>query len=197
MKSHAFAYQDAAKRLLEEGEKNLLIVAPTGSGKTSVGFTAFEIAGKGVFIAPTRALCHEKMQWLRQQFPNARTVIGNKDYGLRASEFAAADYRVITPWKLNQLLQNRADFPVLSPVVVLDELQAMSRDPDVEMVITKLLALFDGKIRIVGLSASLHEDDVPKIAAWLNGVTVESDERPVPIIEHIVNFSLDLDGESG
>lgn len=187
-----YLYQEQAAGLLEENVRNLLIVAPTGAGKTWVGFKALEQAGSGCYIAPTRALCHEKLMWLRDQFPDARVVIGNKDYTLRGSDFARADYRVITPWRLNMMVQSRTDLDALSPVFVLDELQDLSREPDIELVLTKLLAIHDDNIRLVGLSAAMREDDAPKVAAWLNAQTIESDVRPVPLEEHVVHFSPDL-----
>lgn len=189
-----YGYQETAHRLFDTG-RNLLICAPTGAGKTDVGFEALARAESGTYLAPTRALCYEKMHWLTERFPEARVVLGNKDYNLRGRDFARADFRVITPWKLNQLVQSRADLAKLSPAFVLDELQQMSRNPDTDLVLTKLLVLHGEKVQISALSAAIHEDDIPKIAAWLNALVVESHDRPVPLLERVVNFSLDLTDE--
>ena len=78
----AYEYQEQAAGLLRDTGRNLLIIAPTGAGKTEVGFTGLEVVGKGVVVEPTRALCFEKAQWLRQRFPEARVRLGNKDYSL-------------------------------------------------------------------------------------------------------------------
>jgi replicative superfamily II helicase len=150
---------------------------------------ALALAGKGCYVAPTRALCYEKFQELRQRFPGKAIVLGNKDYSLGEREFARSDFRVLTPFRLNHLLSSVRNFSRLSPVVVVDEIHNL--DPNVEIILTKLMLLTDA--RIVGLSATIHEDDEPKLANWLNALVVKGEERPVPLVERVVRFDPDLD----
>jgi len=187
----AFKYQEVALRLLRETHKNILVIAPTGAGKTRVGMEALALAGKGCYVAPTRALCYEKFQELRRLFPLKNVVLGNKDYSLWGRDFARSDFRVLTPFRLNHLLSSVKDFPRLSPVVVIDEIHNL--DPDVEIILTKLLLLHPD-VRVVGLSATIREEDEPKLANWLNALVVKGEERPVPLVERIVRFDPDLDG---
>jgi hypothetical protein len=187
----AFKYQEVASKLLRgEISRNILVVAPTGAGKTRVGMEALALAGKGCYVAPTRALCYEKFQELRRNFPRKAVVLGNKDYSLGERDFARSDFRVLTPFRLNHLLSSVKDFPRLSPVVVIDEIHNL--DPDVEIILTKLLLLHP-EVRVVGLSATIQEDDEPKLANWLNALVVKGEERPVPLVERIVRFDPDLD----
>ena len=190
MNDSAFGYQQTAKSLLEEEDRNLLVIAPTGAGKTRVGFKALEMAGQGCYIAPTRALCYEKYKRLQEIFPQSQVVLGNKDYGLGDRIFRETDLRVITPWKLNQFLTNIGRLVQFSPVVVVDEIHNL--DPDIEIILTKLMLLHQD-VRIVGLSATVHEDDEPKFSQWLKSLIVKGEERPVPLVERLVHFEPDLD----
>jgi replicative superfamily II helicase len=188
----AFSYQQVARNLLEKSGKNLLVIAPTGAGKTRVGFEALKLAGRGCYIAPTRALCYEKYRRFLERFPESQVVLGNKDYGLGDKLFRGSDLRVLTPWKLNQFLTNCRNLGRHSPVVVVDEIHNL--DPDVEIILTKLMLLHPD-VRIVGLSATVHEHNEPKFAQWLKALVVKGEERPVPLVERLVHFEPDLDEE--
>lgn len=190
--NNAFSYQEIAYNLLAKERKNLLVIAPTGAGKTRVGFESLRLAGKGVYIAPTRALCYEKFRKLQELFPQAQIVLGNKDYGLGDRLFRETDLRVITLWKLNQFLTNCPDFARYSPVVVVDEIHNL--DPDVEIILTKMMLLHQ-ESRIVGLSATVAEEDEPKFSQWLGSLVVKGEERPVPLVERLVHFEPDLNEE--
>jgi len=189
-----YEYQQKAERLLVQKQpSNLLVVAPTGAGKTKIGEMALERFGRGAYIAPTRALCYEKRRVLEEAFPGKRVVLGNKDWSLTGRDFRRSDIRVMTHFKLRQLLMTLGrDFPRLCPTVVLDEVHNL--DPDMELIVT-MLKLLHPRVHRVGLSATVHEDDEPKLANWLQAAMVKSDERPVPIKEHVVHFDPDLDDE--
>ncbi len=187
--SAVYDYQEQARRLLESGRQNLLVVAPTGAGKTEVGIMALEQSGKGCYVAPTRSLCYEKHGWLQERFPEVQVVLGNKDYGLGCRLFQGSDFRVITSWKLNQLLTTCPQFGEFSPEVILDEIHRL--DPYLEFIVTKL-RLRHPQVRVTALSATIHEDDEPKFVEWLGAVAVKGEERPVPLIERLVQFEPDL-----
>ena len=184
-----YDYQQTASRLLEETNSNLLVVAPTGAGKTRVGYQALEKYGKGIYVAPTRTLCYEKAEELKKLFPQKKVVLGNKDYSLGRRTFKGSDFRVITPWKLNQFLQSDW-FAGQSPVIIFDEIHGLSSD--LEIIITKLKEMHPS-VRLIGLSATVAEEDEAKFASWLNALVVKSEERPVPIVERVVFFDQDLD----
>jgi len=190
-----YEYQSQATRVLAgRSDKNLLVIAPTGAGKTRVGTEALGLAGAGCYIAPTRALCYEKYRELQELFPQARVVLGNKDYGLGDKLFRGTDFRIITPWKLNQFLNNLRELVEFSPIVIVDEIHNL--DPDIEIILTKLM-LLHSRVRIVGLSATVHQDDEPKFTQWLKALVVKGEERPVPLVERVVHFEPDIndDGE--
>lgn len=192
---NAYLYQVQAKQLLAETDENLLVIAPTGAGKTEVGLLALEQYGRGVYVAPTRALCYEKAAELRKRFPGKRVVIGNKDHSLDVAGFRAAPFRVVTPWKLGVIVQNNPRFLHDCPLVVVDEVRTLP--PEMEFLFTQVKQTHPA-VRFVALSATIHEDDEGKLAAWLsNAIVVKGEERPVPLITRLVHFEADIsdDGE--
>ena len=118
VKTQLYDYQRNAIQLLKETDSNLLVIAPTGAGKTLIGFEALKLAGKGAYIGPTRALMFEKYLELlkevngdpsagsgQQANGNGTVTIGNKDYSLGAKRFENGQFAVISPWKLEQLME--------------------------------------------------------------------------------------------
>jgi len=187
-----YDYQVRALRLIARSRRNILVVAPTGMGKTLVGYSALAFYGKGTYIAPTRALCDEKYFELQSLFPKKRVVIGNKDFYLSPWRFKKSDMRVVTPWRLDIYLSHlKRAFGYYSPVVVIDEIHSL--DSYLEIIFTKLKML--DRARIIGLSATIHEEDLEKFSKWLNAVVVRSLERRIPLVKRIVFFDEDIDDE--
>src|SRR5690606_24289855 len=112
-----------------------------------------------------------------------------KDYSLTAEDFREADIRVVSHYRLNWLLTNVPDFAFHCPVVVLDEIHNLN--PDTEVIVTKLRALFEDKVRVVALSGTIHEKDEIRFSQWLNADLIKSNLRPVPLVPHFVSVRTD------
>ena len=169
-------FQKEAVELIEASNDNVLVVAPTGAGKSLVAVAAILYHGKGFYLAPLRSLMREKYIEFLKFFPDKTVVITNKDYSISRSRFKKADIRILSPYKI--LLYT--DY--LNPedgVVVVDEIHKMSKDPEMEAAITLLKTL---GFRIIALSATIREEDVGLLAKWLNARVVRAIEpRPVPL----------------
>ena len=185
----AFDYQESAFAVVNETESNLLVVAPMGAGKTNVGFKAIRKPGKGIYVCPTRTLCYEKWKELRMEFPDKTVAIANQDFPMSRHGFRSADIRVMTPFKLLDFLNNLDDFSAQAPVVILDEVDEM--DFNVEIIYALLLALCP-KTRVVALSGTIAEGDVPRLGSWLGNKNscevVQSDVRPKELIHHVARI---------
>lgn len=178
-------FQVQAIETIEKTDGNILVIAPTGAGKTVVGVSAIAKYGRGFYLAPLRSLMMEKYVEIRRMFPNKKVVLTNKDYSVPRLVIKESDIRIMSPYKFMLY------FDYLEPddgVVVVDEIHKIHCDPDMEAAVTEMK--MDG-FRIVGLSATIHDDDIPRMSRWLNATVVKHGrKRPVPL--KFVEVKLDL-----
>jgi len=181
-------------RAIEEGrilddDGNLLIVAPTGSGKTAAAELALMKAvrdGKlGFYLVPTRPLADEKHTELAERYGplGMRVVVSSRDR--RDSDLVIArrefDIAVVVVEKLQALLVRWPDLLEHIGLLVVDELQMLGsgeRGAALERLLAKLLDA-PHRPRIIGLSAALGDPDA--IADWLRARLVRDEHRPVEL----------------
>jgi len=170
------SFQVKAIKMIEERDDNFIVVGPTGIGKTMIGVAAILKYGKGFYLAPLRSLMREKYVEFRSMFPKSKIVITNKDYSIPRKQLKDADIRVLSPYKFIIYLD------YLDPsdgVVVVDEIHKISEDPEMEAAVSAIKSM---GFRVVALSATVHESDIPKMSRWLNATAiVAEEERPVPL----------------
>jgi replicative superfamily II helicase len=198
-----------AHRLLEPS--NLLVVAPTGSGKTLLGeLAALRAVAQGrraVFLVPLRALVAEK-------YAEFSALYGG-DLGLRIIRCAGDATDQVPEYQ-----KGKYDLAILtyemflslglsSPrslarigTVVVDEAHFVT-DPErgitVELLFTLLIAgrQRSGSPQIVALSAVIG--DVNHFDEWLSARCLAHTTRPVPLVEGVIDRAgvyqfLDVDG---
>lgn len=179
------SFQVKAISLIEQRNDNIIAIGPTGIGKTLIGISAILYHGRGFYLAPLRALMREKYVEFRRLFPDKRVVLTNKDYSLPRKVLKDADIRVLSPYKFIIYLD------YLDPsdgVVVVDEIHKINEDPEMEAAVSAIKAM---GFRIIALSATVHEEDIPKMSRWLSATSVVADdERPVPLRFTEVKFQL-------
>jgi helicase len=173
-----------------EARQNLLVVAPTSSGKTLVGemaaaCIAFDGAGRhSIMVVPTKALAEEHFHRFRERYRDVLNVVistgdwSEFDDDVRAGSFNLA---VMTYEKLEIFLGQTAGVLDRCGCVIVDEGQSLSepgRGVALEILITQLLN-HAAKPRVVILSASL--DELHGFDQWLEATPVVVSERPVPL----------------
>jgi helicase len=167
-------------------EENLLVVAPTGAGKTVIGMAAVLRAvvqdrRKAAWLVPQRSLTDEL----------DNELAGWRDQGLRVERLSGeqavdierirdADLWVATTEKFEAICRASAFREALAGVgvLVVDEIH-MIGDPVRGPVLEALLArIRDGETgtRIVGLSATVS--NAAQLAAWLRARLLRSSWRP-------------------
>lgn len=166
---------------------NLLIQAPTSSGKTFIGeMAAIQTAlrrKKVVYLVPLKALAEEKFADFREKYApyGIEVIISSRDHReydalLEAGNFSIA---VVVYEKLTQLLVRRPERLQEIELVVADELEILS-DPDrgaqIELLLTRIL---ESPGRVIGLSAVIGHAE--KLAQWMNAGLVLHERRPVEL----------------
>lgn len=168
---------------------NIVVVAPTASGKTLIGEIAlvnmFLKNRKGLYTTPLKALAYEKYEefkfWERY---GVKVGISVGDYVVTQEEVNRLenyDIIVTTYERLDSILRKRPRWISDVGVIVIDELHMLgdeSRGHIVEMIAIRA-KLFG--IQIVGLSATIGNPE--ELAEWLNAKLVRSDWRPVRLFE--------------
>ena len=166
------------------GEGNLLVQAPTSSGKTFIGEMAAARAAlqrrKTAYLLPLKALAEEKYHEFRAKYEpyGLRVIVCTRDHRAfdGAFERGEFDIAVAVYEKLERLAVTRPERLRELALVVADELEVLSdaeRGAAVELLLTRLRA---AGTRIIGLSAVLGEPEQP--AAWLDARLLEQDRRP-------------------
>ncbi|MDO4887960.1 MAG: DEAD/DEAH box helicase [Actinomycetaceae bacterium] len=176
---------DACRALA--GGRDVLVSAPTGSGKTVVAHFAVDLAlARGrrcVYTAPVKALSNQKHAELAAR-------LGEESVGLLTGDLTInrdAPILVVTTEVLRNMLF--ASAPEIGDIgyVVLDEVHYLAdreRGPVWEEVILTL----PSHVTLVSLSATIA--NTQEMAGWLRSVRgrtelIVSDVRPVPLLQHV------------
>jgi len=178
---------------------NLVVVAPTSSGKTFVGEVAAVLTAldmrRVIYLVPMKAIAEEKFREFKDTYGDPQiglqVVVSSGDHAEYDPDILSGNFNlaVIVYEKLAQLLVQRPDLLPMCGLVVVDELQLMRdgrRGPKLEMLLTKIL-MSPRPPRIIGLSATLN--DLNGLDTWLRAEVVESRSRPVPLQEGICDLA--------
>lgn len=174
------------KTAFEEHTENMLVCAPTGSGKTNVAMLtilnvmnqfrlkdgSFDLAGfKIVYVAPMKALVQEVVQSFSQRLEKAYGVTIRElsgDVNLTKAQIDETQIIVTTPEKWDIITRKAGDqraYTQLVRLVIIDEIHLLhdSRGPVLESIVARTIRQIETTqehIRLVGLSATLpnYED---------------------------------------
>src|SRR5262249_5861386 len=177
------------------GGRNLIIFAPTSSGKTLVGEIVsvhYAMAQKrALYLVPMKALAEEEYPHLNAQYGElgAKTIISTHDrkeydQDLERKEFHIA---VIVFEKLSALLVKNPNLLEGVGLVVTDELQMMgdeTRGAGLEFLLTKIL-VSSFKPQLLGLSAVLR--DAQDLANWVKAELLISTPPPLELRKGILS----------
>ena len=176
------------------GDGNLLVSAPTSSGKTFIGeLAAFNEAYRGgrvVYLVPLRAVAEEKYNEFRERYREygVNVIISTGEHREYDGDLLAGDFHlavVVFEKLLNLSVANPALLDSLT-LVVIDECQMVSdesRGARLEMLLTKIRRLSE-RPRIIGLSAV--SENAGGFDSWLDCKLLAHKERPVELREGVV-----------
>ena len=174
-------------RLFDSG--NLIVSAPTSSGKTFIGEMAAVYQGlkgkRAVYLVPLKALAEEKFQRFTKLYEqyDLKIVISTRDHKEFDKDLDEGDFEIaiIVYEKFFTLLNSSAKFLDQIGLIVIDELQLLSdpsRGSNLELILTKLKML-KNRFQLIGLSAVLGKDS--EVDKWLDIDLLQYSRRPVEL----------------
>ena len=211
--THFNPIQTQAFHVLHNSDHNVLMGAPTGSGKTVCSELAILRAftmypeKKIVYIAPLKALVRERVDDWRRGLCRSlgkRLVELTGDFTPDMRALMASDLIVATPEKWDGISRNWKTRSYVRQIalLVIDEIHLLGQDrgPALEVIISRMrhIAAHTGsETRFIGLSTALS--NARDLADWLgiprdakgNGVGLYNfrpSVRPVPLEAHIQGY---------
>lgn len=180
-------FQLRACRALDDG-RDVLVCAPTGSGKTVVGEFAATLAlageGKCFYTTPIKALSNQKYSDLAARFGDDHVGLLTGDVSLRPH----APVVVMTTEVLRSMLHG--DSPLLDGLthVVMDEVHYLA-DRDRGAVWEETILTLPSAVRLVSLSATVSNAE--EFGEWIGRIrgpttVVVEEHRPVPLWQHVL-----------
>lgn len=195
------AFQLAAGASLEAGN-SVLVAAPTGAGKTVVAEFAIFLAmqqpsAKVFYTAPMKALSNQKFQELVAEYGADQVGLLTGDTNVNAG----ARIVVMTTEVLRNMLYADSDLLHNLAFVIMDEVHYLA-DRFRGAVWEEVIIHLPQSVRMVSLSATVSNAE--EFGDWLQAVrgdtdVIVSEERPVPLDQHVLVKSkmLDLFDSSG
>jgi len=191
--SHLLAVQEEAVRhygvLDRNDNNNLLVVAPTSSGKTFIGemaaITQVVREKKTIYLVPLRSLAEEKYHHFRDLYADCdiNTLISSRDRREYDKKIIRGDYQVAVMIyeKFNYFLLEYPNFLQDVSLVVIDEMQ-MIHDPVRGPLLEEIIAYIKKnkpELKIIGLSAYLENE--AGFLNWISANSLLSYQRPVEL----------------
>jgi helicase len=185
-------------------DQNLLVVAPTGAGKTVMGMVAalravVQQGRKAAWLVPQRSLADEldrELETWRARGLKVERLSG--EYATDMTRIRDADMWVATTEKFEALCRTAALRESLGEVgvLVVDEIHMLgdaTRGPVLEALLTRI-GESAAETRILGLSATVSNAE--QIAGWLGAKLIRSSWRPsrltwqLPVIGANADFAV-------
>ena len=180
----------------EEGNdrKNLLVIAPTSSGKTFIGEMAAIAQAihlrKTIYLVPLRALADEKYRHFKKLYSpcGIDMVISTRDRSEDDHNIISGDYdvAVMAYEKFNYFCLMCPRFLEIVSLVIIDEMQLIN-DSKWGPLLESMVNHIDKKnkdIKIIALSAFVEGQDA--LTRWFPGRTLISYQRPIELRKGIV-----------
>ncbi len=199
--SYLLAVQEEAVREygvldFDDKNRNLVVVAPTSSGKTFIGEMAAITQAihkkKAIYLVPLRSLAEEKYRHFKKLYSgadcNIDILVSSRDRREDDRKIVKGEYQiaVMIYEKFNYFLLKYPQFLKDASLIIIDELQMIHdpvRGPLLEGMIEHIRKK-NPEIRLIGLSAYLENE--AGFLNWLPASHLLSYQRPVELRKGIM-----------
>jgi len=189
-----FAPRNDNREVARNDNNNLLVVAPTSSGKTFIGEMAATTQvihqKKVIYLVPLRCLAEEKYRHFKSLYNNwgLEIVVSTRDHREDDHRIIRGNYKiaVMVYEKFYYFLLKHPDFLIDVSLVVIDEMQLINNPkwgPLMENLIDHLQRK-NGHLRIIALSALIENQEA--LLKWFPAQFLLSYQRPVELRKGIV-----------
>jgi len=196
--SYLLPIQEEAVRnygILDDKEnQNLLVVAPTSSGKTFIGemaaITQVIHQKKVIYLVPLRCLAEEKYRHFKNLYSSygIETVVSTRNHREDDQRIIQGDYKiaVMVYEKFYYFLLKHPNFLIDVSLVIIDEMQMINHPkwgPLLENIIDHLRRK-NGHLRIIALSALIENQEA--LLKWFPAQSLICHQRPVELRKGMV-----------
>jgi len=179
---------------VRQDKNNLLVIAPTSSGKTFIGEMAAITQAihqkKVIYLVPLRSLAEEKYRHFKNLYSGygIEMVVSTRDHRENDHRIIQGNYKiaVMVYEKFYYFLLKHPDFLIDVSLVVIDEMQLINNPkwgPLMENLIDHLRRK-NGSLRIIALSALIENQE--KLIKWFPGQSLLSYQRPIKLRKGMV-----------
>lgn len=192
--------QDAINEARLLDGRNVLVMAPTSSGKTLIGELAAlrttQNGGRSVFLLPTKALVNEQQDKFERLYApiGVRTIRATGDFADQVPAFLRGqfDIAVLTYEMFTRLALANPHLLHIISVIVVDEVQTVvdpNRGPELEFLLTLIRSrrALGIEPQLIALSAVLG--DLGGLDTWLDAYLLQRAKRPVPLDEGVLDLT--------
>ncbi|MFA6065540.1 MAG: DEAD/DEAH box helicase [archaeon] len=198
LKANGFTeFNPMQKKAIAQGfNKNLVVSAPTASGKTIVAelFMLEEVLNKNkkvIYTCPLRALASEHYSDFKKKYSpqgkdsRIKFAVSTGDLDSSSSYLKNFDVIMTTYEKLASLLRHKAEWLEQVGGIIIDEIHELDSDrgPVLEIALTQM-RINNPKLNVLGLSATIPNSK--ELSTWLKAELVESDYRPTKLREGVL-----------
>lgn len=190
---------DIQTKAIENGlfeRDNILISAPTNTGKTFVGELASIVSSKqktkmtSFYLVPLKALAEEKFMSFSKRYTEwgLNVAISTGEHTEFDEDLANYDLIIATYEKLNALLIRNPKIIEKIGLVVVDEIQNIGRaerGPNLEILLTRLISNPTSP-QVIGLSSTIP--NAKELSQWLKAKLVTIDKRDVDLREGVLYY---------